>query len=89
MWMQVQECGSVCKKETMIYVWKLHSKTHYTVYSFWDLFILCVREFCLYVCLYNHYVPCACRGQKMVLDPLEVGLPIVMSHHVGTGNQTR
>lgn len=42
---------------------------------------------CMYVC-----VPCKCsayRGQKRELESLEVGLQIVVSHHVGVGNQTQ
>lgn len=39
-----------------------------------------------YVC-----APCACgahRGQKMASDPLGVELQMVVSFHVGAGNQT-
>ena len=35
------------------------------------------------------YVPGAHRGQQRVLDPLEVGLEVVVRCHVGDGNQTQ
>ena len=34
-------------------------------------------------------MPDACGNQKTVLDPLELELQKVVSHHVGTGNQTQ
>lgn len=39
---------------------------------------------CLYVV--HHGMPGAHRGQKRVLDPLELELQTVVKHHVGTGN---
>lgn len=31
-------------------------------------------------------LPGACRGQKIVLDPRELEMQTVVSHHIGTGN---
>jgi hypothetical protein len=31
----------------------------------------------------------ACRGQKRMLDPLELELWMVVSHHMGAGNETQ
>jgi hypothetical protein len=39
------------------------------------------------VCLRTMCVTSACRGQK-VLEHLELELQILVSHHVGAGNQT-
>lgn len=33
--------------------------------------------------------PKACKGQDMVLDPLELELQLAMCSHMGSGNQTR
>ena len=52
-------------------------------------FILCVWVFCLHICLYTLR---AYRGQKKPLYPLyplRLELQTVVSHHVGTGNQTQ
>lgn len=46
-------------------------------------FVLCIRVFCLYV--YNTCVSITLRGQKKNSDPLELGLRMVMSNHVGAG----
>jgi hypothetical protein len=32
---------------------------------------------------------CALRGQRRTLDPLELELQTIMSHHMGVGNETR
>jgi hypothetical protein len=37
----------------------------------------------MYVC-----VPLVCRSPKRALDPLELELQIVLSHHVGSGHRT-
>lgn len=33
-------------------------------------------------------MPGTLRGQKLALDPLELELQVIISYHVGTGNQT-
>ena len=38
-------------------------------------------------CMYAMCVPGACRGQKKALDLLELELRMVVSHHVGAGNE--
>lgn len=40
---------------------------------------MCISFICMHVC-----VPCVC-----LLDPLEMGLQILVSHHMGTGTQTQ
>lgn len=41
---------------------------------------------CMYVC--TMYMPDVYRAHKRALDPLALESPIVLSHHVGVGNQT-
>jgi hypothetical protein len=43
----------------------------------------------MYVCMCTRYMCDNHRGQKMFLDPLELELDMIMSHHVGSGNQTQ
>ena len=50
--------------------------------------------FCMYECIASLHVGMpvlcnACRGQKEVLDPLELELWMVVSCHVGAGNRTQ
>jgi hypothetical protein len=40
----------------------------------------------IYICVPR--VPGALQGKKRVLNHLELELPTVVSHHLGTGNQT-
>lgn len=47
--------------------------------------ILCVWVFCLYACLCTMCMLGAHRGQKRILDPLELELQTVLSSHVDTG----
>lgn len=49
---------------------------------------LCMWVICLYVCLYTVCMLSACGGQKRTSDPLEPELQMVVTHHVGAGNQT-
>ena len=44
-----------------------------------------VWAFCLHVCLCTTYMPGAYGVQKRVLDPLELELQTVVSHHVDAG----
>lgn len=39
---------------------------------------------CMYTC-----VPSACGNQKRASDPLKLALQMVVSYHIGAGNQTR
>lgn len=49
---------------------------------------------CLFLTIFLYMGSCAMpvpgtlRGQKLVLDPLELELQVIISYHVGTGNQT-
>lgn len=40
------------------------------------------------VCICTIYMLGASRGQKRALEPLNLGLRMVVSHRVGTGNHT-
>ena len=42
-------------------------------------------------CMYSYVsrVPDTLRGQKRELDPLELELNMILSHHVGAGNGTQ
>lgn len=42
---------------------------------------------CVYICIPHSCI--AYVGQKATLDPLELELEVVVSHHVGAENQTR
>ena len=48
--------------------------------------ILCAKVFCLRVCLCTMYVLGALRGQRRMVDPLELELQMVMSLQVNVGN---
>lgn len=53
------------------------------------LFVFYVYE--CFACIYymsTTHMCSACRGQKRVLDPLELQLQIFVDHHMGAGNQT-
>ena len=53
-----------------------------------DLFVLkCVSFACMCVCV-PHVCPVSRGGQKRALDPQELELQMVVSHHVGVGEQT-
>lgn len=41
---------------------------------------------CLYVCICTMCIPGSHEGQKKVLNPLEVELPMVVSHHFSAGH---
>ena len=49
------------------------------------MLILCALVFCLRVCRCTVGMPGALKGQKKVLDPLELEPRMVVRHHVGTG----
>lgn len=51
-------------------------------------FILCVCVFCLYVCLCSMLLFGSPRGQKRAQDRLELELWVVVSLHLGAGNET-
>jgi hypothetical protein len=52
------------------------------------LFVLkCVSFACMCVCV-PHVCPVSRGGQKRALDPQELELQMVVSHHVGVGEQT-
>ena len=53
------------------------------------IFISCVCVFPPDVCMCTMFLSGALRGQKSVsdqIDPLELGLQMVVSHHVGAGD---
>lgn len=50
--------------------------------------ILCLRVFCLHMCMYTVCVPHARGGQKRPTDALELEIQMVISHHWGTRNET-
>lgn len=52
------------------------------------LFILCVNVFCLHACLCTVCMIGAQECQKRVWDPQELELQMLVSLHVGVGNQT-
>ena len=51
------------------------------MYGVWVFFL------CIHLC--TMCMPGACRGQKRVLDHLELELQRVVNHHVDAGNQTQ
>lgn len=48
---------------------------------------MCV-SLCLYVCIYTRCMPGSYEGQKKVLNPLEMELPMVVIHHFSTEHWT-
>lgn len=53
------------------------------------IFIFCTRVFCLHVCICISCVPSALGNQKRSLCILELEVWMVVSHHVGSENQTQ
>lgn len=49
---------------------------------------LCVGVFCLHVCLCTMCMPCALGSQRVMGNPLDLGLQMVVSYCVDTGNRT-
>ena len=53
------------------------------------MWILCVRLFCLHICLCITWLSCGCNSQKMASEPLELELQmVVVSLCVDSGNWT-
>ena len=50
---------------------------------------MCITGICVHICLCTSCVFGACGGQKRALDALELELQMVVSHHMGAGNQTQ
>lgn len=46
------------------------------------------QVFCLHACMLTTHAPHVQQGQKRMVDSLELGLLMVVSHHVGVGTQT-
>jgi hypothetical protein len=59
------------------------------IYIFFLKLDLCVRGFCQHLCMCTLWVSCVCRGQKRLLDPRELELSVIVSHHVSAGNCTK
>jgi hypothetical protein len=60
----------------------------YFILFYFILFYFFVGVFCMHLCLCITRVPGASRGQE-VSDPSELELLMVMSYHVGTGDQVQ
>lgn len=48
---------------------------------------VCLCVCVVYMCLCTTRVTGACRGQKRLLDVMELGIQTVVSYHTGAGNQ--
>lgn len=80
---------SKCKKNTYNLVSTTLEKWHELIFFPLSLplkvsLFLYVWVLCLYVCLNT-----ICVGQKRVSHPLRVELETAVSHHMGSGTQTR
>lgn len=72
--------------QTKSYTWNFAIVISFFLFK--NIFFSCVWLFCLCICLCIICVPVAFRGQKITLDPWELELQVVMSHHMGAGKNS-
>lgn len=64
-----------------------HTSLRFFILNFVHFYFMCVSGFaCMDVCA--PHACSVCRSQKRESDPLGLALQIVLSHHVGSRNQT-
>lgn len=68
-------------------LFKLLFKMLFILVEFFGFFLLVlyVWMFCLHICLCTVCVPCAYGDQRRALAPLNLGLQMVVSYHLGAG----